>query len=83
MTARQIGDVVHLDEDWPCRSTIVLACRRRGLDLMVSKASGWVVLESVPHGKPGATGTWHRRCPDRDGGRSGQPRGHFRMRRVK
>ncbi len=50
---------------------------------MVRKASGWVVLEAVPHGRPGSSDTWHRRCPDRDGGRTGRPRGHYRMRRTK
>jgi hypothetical protein len=80
---RKVGEVVHVDVGWPCRHAIVVAPRRRGLDLMVgAPAVRFGVLEAVPHGKPGLAGTWHRRCPDADGGRLGRPRGHYRMRRA-
>ncbi len=79
---KRIGDVVHAELGWSCRHAIVVKSRRRGLDLMVgAPIVRFVVHEDVPHGKRGASGTWHRRCADVDGGRLGPPRGHYRMRK--
>ncbi len=69
MSRREIGEIVHVDEDWPYRSAIVLATRRRGLDLMPPRQAraDWHVALALPRPRRWPARSTPRPLPDAAG----------------